>query len=99
MRRGEFIEIYTTGLGPVSRLQSNGTPKPATTLAALSCTPDVSIGGIPATVQFSGLAPNGVGLYQVNVQVPNNAPVGSAISLSMSLGTAFSNTVTIAVQQ
>ena len=31
----------------------------------------VSIGGQPATVEYSGLAPGFVGLYQFNVVVPN----------------------------
>ena len=36
----------------------------------------MTIGGIPAPVQFSGLAPQFTGLYQINVTVPANAPVG-----------------------
>jgi uncharacterized protein (TIGR03437 family) len=36
----------------------------------------VTVGGRPAAVQFSGLAPGFVGLYQVNVVVPPDAPTG-----------------------
>jgi uncharacterized protein (TIGR03437 family) len=53
---------------------------------------------VPATVSFSGLAPGFFGLYQVNVQVPQNAPVGSAVSVVLTIGGIGSNTVTIAVQ-
>jgi uncharacterized protein (TIGR03437 family) len=36
----------------------------------------VTVGGRPAQFGFSGLAPNLVGLYQVNVTVPADAPSG-----------------------
>jgi uncharacterized protein (TIGR03437 family) len=39
-----------------------------------------------------------VGLYQVNVQVPANAPTGSAVNLAITVGSLTSNTVTVAVQ-
>jgi len=58
----------------------------------------VSIGGVSAPAIFSGLSPGFVGLYQVNVQVPLNAPVGNAVPVVLSIGGAASNTVTIAVQ-
>jgi uncharacterized protein (TIGR03437 family) len=58
----------------------------------------VTIGGVPATPSFAGLAPGWVGLYQVNVQVPANAPVGDAVPVALSVGGAVSNQVTIAVQ-
>ena len=45
----------------------------------------------------AGLAPNGVGLFQVNVQIPASAPAGDAVPVVMSMGAAMSNTVTIAV--
>jgi uncharacterized protein (TIGR03437 family) len=38
--------------------------------------PTVMIGGIPAPVIFSGLAPGFVGLYQVNVTVPPSTANG-----------------------
>jgi uncharacterized protein (TIGR03437 family) len=98
-RHGELIEIYCTGLGPVSRLQGDGTPKPPTTPPAITQTPVVTVGGVPAMVTFSGLAPGGVGLYQVNVQVPDGAPAGNAVPLIVTIGGASSNTVTLAVSQ
>ena len=96
-RPGDFLEIYATGLGPVSRLQTNGTPKPVTTAPAVSRTPSVTIGGAPATVLFSGLAPNAVGVYQINVQVPAGAATGDAVPVVMSLTGTTSNAVTIAI--
>jgi uncharacterized protein (TIGR03437 family) len=39
-----------------------------------------------------------VGLYQVNVQMPEGAPAGAAVPLILSMGGVVSNTVTIAVQ-
>jgi uncharacterized protein (TIGR03437 family) len=56
-----------------------------------------SIGGVPATVSFSGLAPGYLGLYQVNVQVPSNSPIGPAVPLIIGIGGKTSNQVTVAV--
>ena len=61
-------------------------------------TPTVTIGGVPASVSFSGLAPGYFGLYQVNAQVPANAPTGNAVPVVLTIGGVSSNTVTIAVQ-
>ena len=60
--------------------------------------PTVTIGGMEADVVFSGLAPDFVGLYQVNVQVPSDAPIGDAVEVVITIGGVTSNTVTIAVQ-
>lgn len=67
-------------------------------LSTTILTPTVTIGGVPARVTFSGLAPFFVGYYQVNVQVPSNAPVGSAVPVVLTIGGASSNTVTLAIQ-
>jgi len=58
----------------------------------------VTIGGVTANVQFSGLAPGYVGLYQVNAQVPAGSATGSSVSVTISMGGVTSNTVTMAVQ-
>jgi uncharacterized protein (TIGR03437 family) len=53
---------------------------------------------VGAYVSFAGLAPGWVGLYQVNVQVPANAPVGDAVPVALSVSGVASNQVTMAVQ-
>ena len=49
-------------------------------------------------MDFSGLTPGLVGLYQINVLVPPNAPIGASVPVVVSIGSATSNTATIAVQ-
>ena len=61
--------------------------------------PSVLIGGVSATVAFAGLSPQFVGVNQVNVVVPANAPKGDKVSLQISVGGLTStNQVTMAVQ-
>jgi uncharacterized protein (TIGR03437 family) len=95
---GAFIQIYCTGLGPVSNQPATGAPSPSSPLASTPTWPTVTIGGVSAAVQFSGLTPGDVGLYQVNAQVQAGTPKGNAVPLAVSIGGATSNTVTIAVQ-
>lgn len=67
-------------------------------LSATAAAPSVTIGGIPAAVSFAGLVPAFVGLYQVNVQVPDGAPSGAAVPLILTMGGVASNTVTVAIE-
>lgn len=97
VKAGEVISIYITGLGPVSGSPVTGVGAPTDSLSTTSSPPTVTIGGVPAQVSFSGLSPNFVGLYQVNAQVPQNAPAGNAVPLKVNVGNAASNTVVIAV--
>jgi len=85
---GGYIEIYCTGLGPV---RATGEGLQATTL-----TPQVWIGGIPATVPYSGLAPGFEGLYQVNARVPDG--LSGERTAWVSVGGVRSNEVKIAVR-
>ena len=76
-RRGSIIQLYANGLGPLDHTPPTGEPAPgAEPLARLRVLPEVTIGGRPATVSFGGLAPYIVGLYQLNIQVPDDAPTG-----------------------
>jgi uncharacterized protein (TIGR03437 family) len=96
--RGEFLTIYCTGLGRVSNPPASGTPAPTDgTLSHTEAIPSVTIGGVPATVNFSGLSPGFVGLYQVNVEIPANAPVGDAVPLVLTIGGVTANSVTVAI--
>jgi uncharacterized protein (TIGR03437 family) len=94
---GEFITIYCTGLGSVTSPPATGAPASGNPLSTTAATPQVTIGGIPATVSFSGLSPGFVGLYQVNAQVPPGVASGSAVPVVVSIGGVQSNSVTIAV--
>lgn len=97
-QRGEYISIYCTGLGLVANRPATGAAASVTALSHTFATPTVSIAGIPVQVEFSGLAPGFVGLYQVNVQVPVGTPSGDSVPVTLSIGGSTSNTVTMAVQ-
>ena len=96
-KAGEFITIYCTGLGAVNNPPGTGKPASSNPLSKTLTTPRVSIGGVPAAVSFSGLAPGFVGLYQVDVEIPQGVPGGSAVPVKLTISGVQSNTVTIAV--
>ncbi len=77
-RRGQTIVLYVNGLGPVDHQPPSGEPTPLPPpLANTTVLPTVKIGNSAAQVAaFSGLSPGWVGLYQVNVDVPQNAATG-----------------------
>src|ERR1700693_3078812 len=95
---GSYIQIYCTGLGPVTNQPPTGGSALVSPLSATTTSPTVTIGGTAATVVFSGLAPGAIGEYQVNVQVPASAPSGNAVPVVISIGGVNSNPVTISVQ-
>jgi uncharacterized protein (TIGR03437 family) len=55
---------------------ASGEATPSQPLASTLVTPAVTIGGVTAQVLFSGLTPDSIGLYQIDVVVPSNAPAG-----------------------
>lgn len=66
---GDVITLYGIGFGPVSSGTGAGTI--ATQATVLTNQVSLLFGQTPATLLYSGLAPNFVGLYQFNVQVPS----------------------------
>jgi uncharacterized protein (TIGR03437 family) len=92
-RRGEVVEIYCTGLGPVASAPSSGR-------ATTTSVPVVTIGGAAAEVLFSAAVPGLAGVYQVNARIPANASTGIAVPLTVRIGPAGvppSNEVTIGI--
>ncbi len=77
--RGHVVQLYVNGLGAVTNTPASGAPASGSPLSYSVTPPSVTIGGQPATVQFSGLAPGFSGLYQVNAVVPTN--VGAGVQL------------------
>ena len=73
---GELIYVYMTGLGPVNPPAPTGAATPATPLSYVAGTLACQFYGQTvadahdATVEFAGLAPDMVGIYQVALQVP-----------------------------
>ncbi|MEO5925598.1 MAG: cytochrome D1 domain-containing protein [Bryobacteraceae bacterium] len=96
VHRNDVLVIYLTGLGKVSPFVENGRPAPSDPLATTVAQPEVNIGGIGAPVLFSGLAPGQVGLYQLNVTVPGNAPKGLGIPLNI-VANGVTHTVNVRV--
>ncbi|MBI1955457.1 MAG: S8 family serine peptidase [Acidobacteria bacterium] len=103
-RPGEFLAVFATGLGAVFSERPAEFPVetgiPAVTsplwISEPQNIPSVTIGGIPAPVKFSGMAPCFLGLYQVNIEVPKGVPKGEQTLLLTSNGLA-SNAVKLSV--
>jgi len=98
--RSSVIQIFATGAGETTPSLAAGEAAPGSgnPLVLTKVQPTVTIGGKNAKVQFSGMAPGFVGLWQINAEVPADVTPGMALPLVITAGGAQSNTVTIAVQ-
>jgi uncharacterized protein (TIGR03437 family) len=76
VKAGEYIMIYLTGLGEVDGIIGAGESAPIDGLRRTLSTVEVQIGDQKLMSSFAGLAPGYVGVYQVNVRVPDDAPDG-----------------------
>lgn len=91
-RRGEFLEIYATGLGATQA----STRFPGLRETVLM--PSVFIGGVRLEDPiFSGLSPQFPGVHQVNVRVGPNAPSGEQM-LWIEIGGRRSNEVKVRIE-
>lgn len=96
--RGQVVQLYVNGLGAVDNPPPSGEPASTEQLVRTRVSPVVTIGGRPAPVLFSGLAPGLVGLYQINVTVPADAPSGPQ-PVIIEAGGVQSKPVTLPVAQ
>ena len=100
---GEIVLILCTGLGPVTNPPASGAPASLDPLSETTTTPlTVTMDGLAAVVLFSGLTPDSVGLYEVNVVVPANTRTANDIPIVLTIGGKDSNlgkTVTIVVAE
>ena len=87
--RGDVLTVYCTDLGAV---QPQGnlfvSVSPVTAL----------LNSVQLPVQYAGLTPGFIGLYQVNVPIPGGTSPGSSLSLALQEGGVTSNTVNVAIQ-
>lgn len=94
---GEALTIYCTGLGAVNPSVAAGVPAPTSPLSRTVNLVTVRIGGLDASVLYSGLTPGSAGLYQVNAVVPAGVALGDAVPVVMTIAGQSSPSVTISV--
>jgi len=83
---GDSIVIWATGLGRTSPAIDAGMAAPSDPLADAVIQPTVMLGGVALDVQYAGLVPGSVGLYQINAAVPRSAPPGLSMPLVIAQG-------------
>jgi uncharacterized protein (TIGR03437 family) len=83
---GDSIVIWATGLGRTSPAIDSGMPAPSDPLPSAVIQPTVMLGGVALDVQYAGLVPGAVGLYQINATVPRSVPLGLSIPLVIAQG-------------
>jgi uncharacterized protein (TIGR03437 family) len=97
-QRSETLILFVSGLGDTFPEAPEGLPAPGDVESRTVAPVTVLVGGIPASVPFSGLAPGFSGLYQINLVVPPTAPLGDQIPVSLSIGGRTSNTARLAIR-
>jgi len=96
--RDSVLILFLTGMGPVLPVLQTGQAGPSSPPAETFFRPLVGLAGMGIDVLFSGYAPTFVGLYQVNVRIPRDAPVGSVVNLDVIVEGEASQTSRIAVR-
>ena len=102
---GDIVVIYTIGLGPTSPVVPSGTASPTSPLAVIDPTTVQACFGnnspfSPAPCvnpQFVGLTPAFVGLYQINLAIPQGLASGN-VPFSFTVNGVPSDVVQLAVQ-
>jgi uncharacterized protein (TIGR03437 family) len=95
-RRGDVLTIYGTGQGAVTPAVDDGVA--AAGISSSGAVPNAFLANQQMPVRFSGLAPGFAGLWQINVQLPADAPTGTDMEFTVSLG-ATSNKLLVSVRQ
>ena len=96
-KKGDVLVIYCAGLGLTDPPLADGAAAPYSPKARTRVAVQVTIGGVPAKINYSGLAPGYVGLYQVNAEIPSGAATGEQPLLLTTNG-VNSNIVKIGVR-
>jgi uncharacterized protein (TIGR03437 family) len=94
---GNVVVIYATGVGNTIPLVADGQPAPGNPLAQAIGATNVTIGGVAAQVQFSGLVPGFVGLWQINAVIPASLPTDANAPLTVELKGRQNSSTTLAI--
>ncbi len=96
--RGEAVVVYGSGIGPVDSTPADGSLPDGLSTGEKAVR--AFFGGAEGAVYWSGLAPEFVGLWQLNLQVPAAPYVAGPLPLLVTLGgRPSSNQVTVYVEQ
>jgi uncharacterized protein (TIGR03437 family) len=110
--KGSVVALFGIGQGEVSPVVADGEPAPSGPLAATVAVPTsdgsacltrqpsvcVAIGTTFADIEYSGLAPGFVGLWQLNLRIPQSVPSGPAVPLRAVINATPSNVVSLAIR-
>ncbi len=94
---GEYLVLYLSGMGSVDNAVASGAAAGANPLSHPVVAPTLTLNGATVPIAFVGLTPGAAGLYQINFQVPPNAPSGD-VTLVVSQNGAVSNSVILPIQ-
>jgi uncharacterized protein (TIGR03437 family) len=86
IHRDDTITIYLTGLGNTLPAIEAGTAASASPTPVAVVAPTVQIGNQDLNIDFAGLAPGQVGVYQINAYVPRSVPTGMDLPLTVRQG-------------
>jgi uncharacterized protein (TIGR03437 family) len=99
--RGQVVTLFVTGDGQVTPSLSTGSAPSASTPLARLPKPQqpviVTVGGVPATVQFIGIPSGLVGVTQINFTIPASVSAGVQ-PVVVTVGSVPSNTASLTVQ-
>ncbi len=94
---GENVVAYLAGMGGTTVPVASGAQAPPyPSLAWAGVSPGLTLNGVSVPVQFAGLTPGLVGLYQLNFQIPAGQPDGP-VTLVVTQGGFASNSTTLPI--
>jgi uncharacterized protein (TIGR03437 family) len=86
IHRDDVVTVYLTGMGNTVPAVEAGFPGGSDPIAAPLIAPSVRLGTVDLAVEFAGLSPGQVGVYQINARVPRSVPTGFDVPFSVSQG-------------
>ncbi len=89
IHRNDQLTIYLTGMGKVTPAVDDGLPAPGDPLAIAIAAPAIQLGGQDVQVDYAGLAPGEVGVYQINLTIPRSVPTGLGLPLTIHQGSSL----------
>jgi uncharacterized protein (TIGR03437 family) len=98
VHRTDVLTIFATGMGRTLPDTPVGSIAPTDSLFSVAIPPVITVGGQPVEVLFAGLAPGQVGVYQINVRMNNQVPLGLSLPLQITQG-GGSTSVSVRVVQ